>query len=86
MISEFIIFLSETLLKRWIARVVGLNVRFYCLNLLGQKVTRKMLIGQDKDLADQLSQDFYNAWVGMLFLLFVFLGIGYTNDWYNSVW
>jgi hypothetical protein len=24
--------------------------------------------------------------VGLLFLLFVFLGIGYTNDWYHRVW
>jgi hypothetical protein len=45
-----------------------------------------MLIGQDNDFADQFSQDFYNAWVGLLFLLFVFLGIGYTNDWYHRVW
>lgn len=79
--SEFTAFIVEVLFRRWITRFIGLNSRCFFLNLIGQKVNKKMLLGNEGDFGDQISQDFYNAVVGMLVLLYLILGAAHVYDW-----
>lgn len=68
-VAEFFI---DILIKRWIIRVIGIQVRKFFFNVIGKKVTLEDLRGKDDDIASQFVQDLYNAFVGVL-VLFVFL-------------
>lgn len=58
-------FLIEIVFRGIIVRFFGIYTRYYFWNLFGKKVTLKQLKGK-KDTNSQYSQDFLNAFVGLI--------------------
>ena len=60
--------LIELFFRRFLVRLIGVNIRFYFFKLIGKPKTKKYLEGYYKN-SDGISQDFFNAVIGVLVLI-----------------
>jgi len=67
----------EIILERIIIRFFGLHTRYFFFLLIGKRKTIKYLSGDTKKYTTSLSQDFFNAVVGLISFSLIAIGIAY---------
>ena len=74
---EILSFLAEIFLGRFIIRFLGVNTRYFFLNLFNKSLKRDDLLGHSKKISIQFTDDLYNAIIGfgVLFLIFYVIGL-----------
>lgn len=70
-------FFADIFFRRLIVRILGIRTRYYFLKIFNKNLQLEDLRGKEKDVGDQVSQDFYNAVIGILALAVLVVGIGY---------
>jgi hypothetical protein len=73
-------FFIEIILGRIIIRFFGLYTRYFFFKVVGKSKDLKYLSGNRPSKRNSLSQDFFNALVGMITILLLAMGIAYIYD------
>lgn len=68
-------FILELILRRFIIRFLGINIRYLILKIFNKSVKKESLLGNPKDYGSEFSNDLINAGIG-LFVLFLFFYLG----------
>ena len=70
--------LFTEIIFRWlIVRIFGVYSRYYFFKITGRSKTINQLMTNDKSKNYGFSQDFYNAFIGLIVFCFISIGIAF---------